>query len=98
MSIANVLQNWPLQALAAIIAGVVILLAPRVLNYAIAAYLLVFGGLGFLHFYHGHALPPQAVVALVAGVLVLIKPAILSYVVGIYLLLTGLLDAGILRF
>ena len=50
MDIPTVLQNWPLQAVAAIIAGVVVLLAPRILNYAIAAYLLVVGTLGLLHF------------------------------------------------
>jgi len=98
MDISTVLQNWPLQAVAAIIAGVVVLLAPRILNYAIAAYLLVAGMLGLLHFYHGYAIRPQTVIALVAGVLILIKPNILNYVVGIYLILIGLLDSGILRF
>lgn len=97
MNIAQLLQNWPLQALAAIVAGVVVLLAPRVLNYVIAAYLLVFGTIGLLHFMQGQSIRPQTVIALVAGVLILIKPNILSYVVGIYLVLTGLLDAGILR-
>jgi hypothetical protein len=98
MDISTVLQNWPLQATAAIIAGVVVLLAPRILNYAVAAYLLVVGTLGLLHFLYGHAIRPQTVIALVAGVLILIKPNILNYVVGIYLILIGLLDSGILRF
>lgn len=98
MDIAHLLQNWPLQAAAAIVAGIVILLAPRALNYAIAAYLLVFGTLGLLHFLYGQAIRPQAVFSLVAGALVLLKPNILSYVVGIYLIVIGLLDAGIIRF
>ena len=98
MDISTVLQNWPLQATAAIVAGVVILLAPRILNYAIAVYLLVVGTLGLLHFFYGHTIRPQTVIALVAGVLVLIKPNILNYVVGVYLILIGLLDSGILRF
>jgi hypothetical protein len=91
------LQHWPLEALLAVIAGVVILLAPRVLNYVIAAYLLVVGAMGLLHFIYGQSIRPQTVFALVAGVLILIKPTILNYVVGIYLILTGLFDAGILR-
>ena len=98
MDISTVLQNWPLQAVAAIVAGVVVLLAPRILNYAVATYLLVVGTLGLLHFLYGHAARPQTVIALVAGVLILIRPNILNYVVGVYLILIGLLDAGILRF
>jgi hypothetical protein len=97
MDISSALQNWPLQAVAAIVAGIVVLLAPRVLNYAVAAYLLVIGALGLLHFYYGQAIRPQTVIALVAGVLILIRPNILNYVVGIYLILIGLLDSGILR-
>ena len=97
MDILNLIQSWPLQALVAIIAGVVILLAPRVLNYAIATYLLILGTLGLLHFMQGQALRPQTLIAIVAGVLVLIKPNILSYIVGIYLVLTGLFEAGVLR-
>jgi hypothetical protein len=98
VDISTILQNWPLQATAAIVAGVVVLVAPRILNYAVAAYLLVVGTLGLLHFLYGHAIRPQPVIALVAGVLILIKPNILNYVVGIYLILIGLLDSGILRF
>ena len=97
MDIASALQHWPLQAVAAIIAGLVVLLAPRVLNFAVAAYLLVIGALGLLHFYYGQAIRPQTVIALVAGALILIKPAILNYVVGVYLILVGLLDSGVLR-
>ena len=98
MDISTILQNWPLQATAAIVAGVVVLVVPRILNYAVATYLLVVGTLGLLHFLYGHAIRPQTVIALVAGVLILIKPNILNYVVGIYLILIGLLDSGILRF
>lgn len=98
MDIPTVLPNWPLHAVAAIVAGVAILLAPRVLNYVVAAYLLIIGTLGLLHFYSGQAIRPQTVISLVAGVLILIRPNILSYVVGIYLILVGLLDTGLLRF
>ena len=73
-------------------------MAPRILNYAIAVYLLDDGTQGLLHFFYGHTIRPQTVIALVAGVLVLIKPNILNYVVGVYLILIGLLDSGILRF
>lgn len=98
MDIVHQLQSWPLEAIVAIIAGVVILLAPRVLNYTIAAYLLIFGAIGLMHFIYGQSMRPQTIFALVAGVLILIKPNILSYVVGIYLIVVGLLDSGILRF
>ncbi|MGH7095921.1 MAG: DUF3096 domain-containing protein [Stellaceae bacterium] len=40
-----------LQPIVALIAGVLILLAPRILNYIVAAYLIVIGllGLGIIH-------------------------------------------------
>ena len=91
------LGQWPLEAVIAIIAGLVILFVPRVLNYAVAVYLIVVGALGVLHTGFSRSIPPQAVIAIVSGVLVLIKPAILNYVVGAYLILVGLLGAGVLR-
>jgi len=91
------LQHWPLPAIAAIVAGLVILLVPRVLNYAVAAYLLFAGVFGLLQFFQGGPIQLQAVIAIVAGVLVLVRPAILSYVVGGYLILVGLLQSGIVR-
>jgi uncharacterized membrane protein HdeD (DUF308 family) len=97
MDFATVLQNWPLEAVAALLAGVVVLLAPRILSYTLAAYLLVVGTLGLLHVLHGRPVQPQAVLAVVAGLLILIRPAVLHYVVGIYLIAIGLLDSGILR-
>jgi hypothetical protein len=97
MDIPTLLQHLPLHAIIAFIAGVVVLLAPRVLNYAVAAYLFVIAALGLTHFFYGQPLRPQPLIALVSGTLILIKPAILSYVVGIYLILIALLDSGILR-
>ena len=91
------LQNLPLEAIAAIVAGIVILLVPRILNYVVATYLLVIGALGVLHYWYGYSIRTQAVMALVAGILILVKPAILNYVVGIYLILIGILELGILR-
>ncbi len=91
-------QQWPIEAHVAIVAGVVVLLVPRILNYAVATYLLVVGVLGLLHFWYGNTIRPQAVVALVAGILILVKPTILNYVVGIYLILIGVLELGIVRF
>ena len=98
MDIPTIVLNWPLQAIAAIVAGIVVLLVPRVLSYAIAVYLLIIGTLGLLHFFYGHSIRPQPVLSLVAGVLILIKPNILSYIIGLYLILIGLLNSGILRF
>jgi hypothetical protein len=97
MNTHNLLGQWPLEAIIAIIAGIVILAVPRVLNYAVAIYLLVIGALGLLHAGYGRSVPPQAVIAILGGVLVLIKPAILNYVVAGYLILLGLMQAGILR-
>jgi hypothetical protein len=97
MDFPTLFQHWPLHAVAALIAGAIVLLVPRVLNYAVAVYLLVIGVLGLLHFYHGQAIRPQTVISLAAGILILIKPSVLRYVVGTYLILVGLLDSGILR-
>jgi hypothetical protein len=97
MGYLSALQHWPLEALAAIVAGVVVLLAPRALNYAVAAYLLLVGIIGVLPMLHGHGPSLRAALALVTGVLVLVRPNILNYIVGIYLILTGLLEAGLLR-
>lgn len=98
MDLLSSVQQWPLPAVAAIIAGLVVLLVPRVLNYAVAAYLIFIGAFGVLRYFYGTPVSSQSVIALAAGVLVLIKPEILSYVVGIYLILIGLLQAGVLRF
>lgn len=38
-----------LQPLLALIIGVLILIAPRILNYAVAAYLIIIGVLGLMH-------------------------------------------------
>jgi hypothetical protein len=92
------LMHWPLEAVAAIAAGVLVLLVPRVLNYVVAVYLLAIGFLGGLHFWYGHGIRLQAVAALVAGVLILVRPAILNLVVGIYLILIGVLELGLIRF
>jgi hypothetical protein len=97
MGITAALQHWPVPAIAAIIAGVVVLLVPRVVNYAVAAYLLLIGALGILPVLHGNGLRPQAVIALVAGVLILVRPNILNYVIRIYLIPIGLLESGIVR-
>ncbi len=39
----------PLQPLVALLAGIAILLAPRLLNYLVAGYLIVIGVLGLTH-------------------------------------------------
>ena len=39
----------PLQPLVSLIAGVLILIIPRLLSYIVAAYLIVVGALGLLH-------------------------------------------------
>ena len=79
MNIPSILQHWPIEAVVAIIAGIVILLVPRVLSYVVAVYLLLVGVLGLLHAWYGHSVSPQGVMAIVAGVLILLKPAILNW-------------------
>jgi hypothetical protein len=37
---------WTIQPIVALIAGILILLAPRLLNYIVAIYLIIFGVLG----------------------------------------------------
>jgi len=98
MELLSTLEQWPLPAIAAMIAGLVILLVPRVLNYTIAAYLILVGTFGIVRYFYGSTVSAQSIISLAAGILVLIKPEVLSYVVGVYLLLIGLLQAGILRF
>ncbi|MBK5968210.1 MULTISPECIES: DUF3096 domain-containing protein [Thiorhodovibrio] len=92
------LNQWPIEAALAILAGVLILLLPRLLNVMVAAYLIAVGILGLVAFFYGAALPLKAIIALVAGILVLLRPAVLSYVVGIYLIVVGLLESGLIRF
>lgn len=98
MELLRAIQQWPLPAIAAMAAGLVVLLAPRVLNYTIAAYLIFIGMVGLARYFSDGPLSGQSIIALAAGILVLIKPEVLSYVVGVYLILIGLLQAGILRF
>ena len=97
MELLDAVRHWPLEAVAALVAGTLILLVPRVLNYAIAIYLLVVGLLGLLQAWHLHSVSGHTLAALLAGVLILVRPAILSYVVGIYLILIGLMESGLLR-
>lgn len=97
MEIPNLIQDMPLTALAALVAGVVVLLVPRLLNYAVGAYLILVGVDGLLPVLSGHGARAQPVVAVAAGVLVLVKPNVLSWVVGGYLVIAGLLEAGVFR-
>lgn len=84
-----------LEAVIALIAGIWILAMPRVLNYVVALYLIVKGGLGLLVTLRGHFLPLPPLVALVSGILILVRPRLLNYVVAFYLIIIGLL--GLLR-
>jgi len=42
------MENLPIQAIIAIIAGILILLRPELLNYVVALYLIVIGVLGLV--------------------------------------------------
>jgi hypothetical protein len=39
----------PLHSVVAIVAGILILIVPRLLNYIVAIYLIIFGILGLVH-------------------------------------------------
>jgi hypothetical protein len=39
----------PIHSVVALIAGILILIIPRLLNYIVAIYLIIFGILGFIH-------------------------------------------------
>jgi hypothetical protein len=41
--------NPPYEPIAALIAGILILIIPRLLNYVVAIYLIIIGVLGLLH-------------------------------------------------
>ena len=97
MEIPNLIQGIPLSAVAALVAGVVVLLVPRLLNYAVAAYLILIGVQGLLPVLSGHGVRAQPVIAAAAGVLILVKPDVLSWVVGGYLIIAGLLESGVVR-
>lgn len=84
-----------LEALIALIAGIWILAMPRVLNYVVAVYLVVKGGLGLLVALRGHYIPLPPLLALVSGILILVRPRLLNYVVAFYLIIIGVL--GLLR-
>ena len=43
------LSNLPHESLVALIAGILILMIPRLLNYVIALYLIIIGILGLMH-------------------------------------------------
>ncbi len=79
------------QSLVALVAGILILAVPRLLNYVVAAYLIIAGALGLWSSYRFQNISPQAVVSLAGGVLILIKPRLLNYIVAICLIAIGVL-------
>lgn len=84
------LWNHPmLEPIVALVAGIMILIAPRLLNYVVAFYFIVTGALEITQS------PPEqlslsALIPLIAGVLILLLPRLLNYVVAIALILIGL--------
>lgn len=84
-----------LEAILAMLAGVLILLVPRILPYVVGIYLLVVGGYGVWRGLNLHFIPFKSIVALAAGILALFNPRWLHILVGVYLILTGLF--GVLR-
>ncbi len=82
----------------AIVAGILILVQPKLLNYIVAIYLIVIGVLGLLAGSGSHlrfTMNPGAVLALVAGILILVQPKFLNYIVAIYLIVIGILGLGV---
>ena len=89
------LEFSTLAALIALIAGIWILVLPRALNYIVAIYLILIGGMGVWGMLQSHNISLHAIVALVAGILILIRPTLLNYIVAVYLIIIGIL--GLLR-
>lgn len=74
-------------AVIALIAGILLLLLPGMLNLIVAIYLIVVGAWGLIS--SGLSLIP--LVALVAGILILVMPRLLNYIVAIYLIVVGIM-------
>jgi uncharacterized membrane protein HdeD (DUF308 family) len=68
----------------AIVAGIVVLAFPRILNYLIGVYMIISGILWLL----GGAWIP-GILSLVVGIIVMIFPTILNYLLAAYLILLG---------
>jgi len=78
----------------ALVAGILILIRPQLLNNIVAIYLIVVGVLGLLVGRGFHA-NPTAILAIVAGILILVQPKFLNYIVAVYLIVIGILGLGI---
>lgn len=85
------LSSTDLQALIALVAGIWILVVPRSLNYIVAVYLILTGGLGLLGTLRTHNISLEAIAALAGGILILVKPRLLNYTVAFYLIVIGVL-------
>lgn len=84
-----------LKPLVAIAAGIVVLVFPRFLNYAVAAFFILTGLLGLgkiTSSMHGLL---ESVVPIAAGVVILVYPRLLNTIVGVALILIGVL--GLVR-
>jgi hypothetical protein len=81
----NLEINGLLAGIIAIVAGVLVIAFPRILNYLIGIYMLAFG---ILWMWDGAWLP--GILSLLFGIVVMIFPAILNYLVATYLVLLGL--------
>ena len=77
--------NGLLAGIAAIILGIVVIVFPRILNYAIGAITILFG---ILWIAGGSWLP--GAVSIVFGILIIVFPAIWNYLVAAYFILWGL--------
>lgn len=84
-------QPQMLESLIALIAGVLILLMPGLLNRVVALYFIIVGGLGFFKSGAYSPLLLRHVVAVAAGIAILAVPRLLNYIVAMALILIGLL-------
>lgn len=78
-----------LHALFPILAGILILAFPKLLNYTVALYFI---GSGLLATAKWNQIPAiEALIPLIAGILILIAPKLLNYVVAFTLISLGVL-------
>ncbi|MBF0284540.1 MAG: DUF3096 domain-containing protein [Magnetococcales bacterium] len=85
-------QGAMLQSLLAILAGVLILVVPRLLNYVVAGFFILFGLLNLPSSLNASAAQLlKSAVAIGAGAVILIYPRFLNHAVAFTLILLGVL-------
>lgn len=86
--------GW-MEPLVALLAGVLILVMPNLLNRVVAVYFIVIGAMGLSQGGGPPLVVIKHLVPLVAGVLILVHPRLLNTIIAVTLILVGAL--GLMR-